>query len=108
MYSGKIVASSNNIPTTFGTGAGSLILTAPSAGNVEIINRTLSVLAVAITGDHNVPASTPYVNYIPPAPEGGSAGWVHDRFKVKIGDRIFIRSDTGSTVTSGTVYCNLW
>lgn len=110
MYRAKVVASTNNIPTTFDTSAGSLIFTAPSAGLLEIINTTNSVLIVAQTSHPTtVPSNSDSKgqNYIPAAPTSGSAGWVKDGFIVTLGDKIYLRSDSGSAVTTGSVYFNL-
>lgn len=115
MYASKIVASDNNIPTTYGTGAGSLLVSSlPSSRQIEIINTCESVLVVSVgpPSDDQVPNSVITTNrkqlYIPAAPTGSSAGWVKDFFSIRLGDRIYVRSDTGSAVTSGTVYINLW
>lgn len=115
MFAAKIVASTNNIPIAYDTTAGSLFFTAPSAGKIEIFHSCNAVLAIAIAGrDAGVtpPNSTITTNrrqlYIPPAPTGGYAGWVKDGLPVNQGDKVYIRSDSGSPVTVGTCYLNLW
>lgn len=108
MYTAKIVASDNNIPTTFGTGAGSLIVNgAPSSGALGVINTTESVLYVAVTSSPTVvPVSTLPGKCIPipAAPTGGTGVAVFDLLKITKGDLIYIRNDSGSAVSAGSVY----
>ena len=91
------------------------MFTAASTGQLEVINRTESVLAMTFVPAENTatPVSSITSNrhqaYIPPAPSStSSAGWVKDFLKMKQGDRVYLRSDTGSAVTSGIVYFNTW
>jgi hypothetical protein len=115
MYAAKIVASTNNIPTTYDATAGSLVMTAPSAGHLEVINTTTAVLAITIQSKNSpaaIPASSlatnPQQAYVPAAPSGSAAGWVKDGVIIQQGDKIYLRSDSGSSVSSGTVYFNVY
>lgn len=113
MFGHKIVASTNNIPASYDETDGSLAFTAPSGGHLEIINTCNSVLVVTKTSR---PATTPdsdittnrVQNYIPAAPTHGSAGWIKDGLMITLGDKIYIRSDTGAPVTTGSVYFNIY
>ena len=115
MYGAKIDSSSNNIPTTFDTTAGSLVIDGtPSSRQIEIINRTTEVLAITLVSKKEgvtVPSSVITTNrrqlYVPPAPTSGTAGWVKDYLKINQGDKLYLRSD-GSAASSGNVYINLW
>lgn len=109
-YSHKVVASVNNIPTSYDETAGSLMFTGASTSVLEIINTTNSVLAIAVVSAPQTPVSSITSNrsqfYIPAAPTSGSAGWVKDNFKITLNDRVYLRSDSGSAVTTGSVYFN--
>lgn len=112
MYA-TINATSNNIPTTFGIGAGSLILNgAPSGGQLAIINTTTEDIIFTITAhpttvpDDSV-STNPHQFLVPAAPSGGTAADTHDKFKVTKGDRVFIKS-AGSAATSGKVHAVIW
>lgn len=112
MYA-RINAASNNIPTTFGTGAGSLILNgAPSGGQLMVINTTASDIVYTITShptktpDDSV-TTNPAQYLVPAAPTGGGAIATHDFLAISQGDRIFIKAPDG-TVSSGKVSIVIW
>lgn len=109
MFAHKFDASSVNITSSFSL-ANSILITCP-ASIVEILNTTTSLLAITIAkGDSTVvPSAVLATNrqqlFIPPAPSGSAAGSVKDKMKVNTGDRLFIRTDTG-TASAGSAYLN--
>lgn len=112
MYA-TIDAASNNIPTTFGSGAGSLILDgAPSGGQLAVINTTTSDIVFTVTSKPSaVPDDSTAVNpaqyLVPAAPSGGTVANTHDYMAISKGDRIFIKSP-GGTTSSGKVHVIVW
>lgn len=108
-YGNIIDSSSNNIPTSFDSSAGSLLTSnAPSSGEIIILNYTSSVLAVFNGRVSSAPSSSlpgPQ-SFIPAAPSGG-AGVGTLSIKVTQGDRVYIRSASGSAASSGKVYWSL-
>jgi len=108
MYA-TINAATNNIPTTYGTGAGSLILNgSPAAGQLTVINTTGSDISFSVT---SLPGATPVDSTTTNTNQyivvGGSTS-SHDKFKIATGDRVFIKSLSGSVITSGKVHVIVW
>lgn len=115
MYAHELNSGVSTIPTSYDETAGSLMFAAASTGQFEVINRTTSVLVMTFVGSDNTqtPNSSITANrhqaFIPPAPTGSSAGWVKDFYKVKQGDRIYLRAHSSSGATSsGWVFFNTW
>lgn len=112
MYTATIDSSANNIPTTFGTGAGSKIISScPSGGALTIINGTDSVLYVSWGSfpGVKVPSSTlpGTMVAVPPAPSGGSGVGYFDKVHVAKGDSVFIMTGAGSARSSGSVWATV-
>ncbi len=115
MYAHELNSAVNTIPTSYDETAGSLMFTAASTGQFEVLNRTQSVLVMTFVSstDTQTPVSSVTSNrhqcFIPPAPSGSSAGFVHDFFKVKQGDRVYLRAHSSSGATSsGWVFFTTW
>lgn len=104
-----INAASTNIPTTFGTGASSLILTdvgGQGFGHMKIVNETSSRIALCLTDkDSGTPSSSTSTN---PSQDIVSATSTEFKDDIHIYDRVFLRSDSGSAITSGIVAVVLW
>lgn len=102
----KITASGGSpIPSSYTTGSQSLVLTelTGSVRHVAVFNNTASV--VAFTVAHPSPAFAPSNDqkdyYVPPG-----VGLTLD--EIGTSTQLFLRSDSGSTITSGTVYVQAW
>lgn len=110
----RINAATNNIPTSFDATAGSLILTATSAGACGLINTTSEWLVATISSAPTaVPSSDTSVNtkqYLFP-PSAGTAGsvaaQVMDYFSINNGDKVYIRT-LDAPATSGYVGIVIW
>lgn len=105
MYAGSILDSSaNNIPTSFDTTAGSkIIASCPSGGMLGFISTVAAVIAFEVGSYPGVavPSSTlPGRSGFIPSSGTGTIDW----FKVNQGDSVFIRSTTGSALSTGKVY----
>jgi hypothetical protein len=112
MYTAKVVASTNNVPTAFDRTAGSLIISsAPSSGNLTIINTTDSILYVVwgFYPGSSVPDSTipGKMISVPAAPSGGAGVLSADKAKVMQGDSVFIMTDASTARSSGKVVASL-
>lgn len=112
MYTNKIDASVNNIPASFGTGAGSqIIAAAPSGGDLTIINTTDSILYV-VWLKYNPGAAAPSSALpgtcmsVPAAPTSGT-GFGTFTGKITMGDTVFIRTDASSSRTTGVVVASI-
>jgi hypothetical protein len=92
----KVDAATNNIPTSFSTAAGSQVLTGltfptelcivnETAGRIGINNQTSSGSAPTGTS-HYLPANS------------------FACFDKRFARRVFVRSDTGSAISSGVIY----
>lgn len=112
MYTAKINAASNNIPTTFDRAAGSLIISsAPSGGILAFLNTTDTEVYVT-WGNYPgiaVPSSSMpgKMLVIPAAPTGGSGMAIIDKAQITQGDSVFIMTEAGSARTSGKVWCTI-
>lgn len=110
MYLAVVDSSSNNIPTTFDTSAGSLIVDgAPNASELSFINGTSGVVVGTINAKNQaVPSSTVATNrrcFMVAPSTSSMQNMLH--LKVEPGDQIYIRSDTGSALSSGKFYIHL-
>lgn len=108
-YGNIIDASSNNVPTSFDETAGSLLTSgAPSSGEMIFLNYTSAVLAVFSGKVASAPSSSlpGKQAFIPAAPTGGAGVGVLS-IKVTQGDRIYIRSASGSAATTAKIYWSL-
>lgn len=98
----KIDSSSTNIPSGFSTAAGSLVLTGIARADVlTIINETQSRIAVNYTTASTSSAPTLVDAYVPAAAASSFAGLALD--SCQIASNIYIKSDTGSAISSGVV-----
>lgn len=102
----KITASGGSpIPATYSTGSQSLVLTelSGSVRHIAVYNDTSS--AVAFTVAHPSAAFAPTNDekdfYVP-----AGVGLTLDDIGTTA--QLFLRSDSGSTITSGTVYVQAW
>ncbi len=108
-----INSASNNITTSFGSGAGSLLVNgAPSTGTVSFYNSCTGFVAITIIGTQTteVPSSDPTVSnqyLLWPAPSGGAATLTADKFPINKGDKVYVRSVSG-TLSSGSVAITAW
>lgn len=101
---GKVDASVNNIPTSFGTGAGSLVLTdIKNVKHMRVSNSTTGRLAIHYRGK-TTPSSA--LLYVSAAPASGEVIEFFD--DIEIGPSVYIRSDTGAAITTGTVTVSVW
>lgn len=109
MYTAKVDASVNNIPTSFDATAGSkIIASAPSGGVLGVINTTDSVIYI-VWGSFlggTLPSSTfpGTMLPIPPAPTGGSGCGIFDGAKVTKGDSVYIMTEAATARSSGKVW----
>src|SRR6476659_7849876 len=101
---GKIVASSNNIPTSFDTTAGSLVISGIGGRNYSHLkceNETSTRIAIATAAGTTAPSSTgTFILYVP-----ANNFRILDDYTVL--DRIYVQSD-GSAISTGTVECEVW
>lgn len=104
-----INAASTNIPTTYGTGASSLILTDvgdKGYRHIKIVNETSSRIALCLTDkDSGTPDSSTSTNDSQDIVSATSTEFKDD---IHLYDRVFLRSDSGSAITSGIVAVVLW
>lgn len=112
MYTAKIDASTDNVPITFGTGTGSYIISsAPSGGDLTVINTTDSILYVW-WGKYNTGATAPSSTLpgpcmsVPSAPSGGSGFGVFSG-KISKGDSVFVRTDATTLRSTGLVVVSI-
>lgn len=101
----KIDSSVNNIPTSFSTAAGSLALPAISGRQqtLVLINESSSRIAVNVSQNSATTAPTSVVDaYIPAAPANGFSSVTLDL--PVLSGTVYLKSDTGSAITSGLVY----
>lgn len=101
-----IDASSNNITTSFGSGAGSKILTGiKNAQHMRVESTCNAALAIAYKAkEGSVPSSAQA--YIAAAPTSGTVIEYFD--DIEVGAAIYIRSDSGGTISSGKVKVSVW
>lgn len=110
-----IDASSNNIPVSYDTTAGSRIINgAPTGGHITLYNSTSDFIGVTVqaAGTTAVPSSSISSNtsqyLIWPAPSGGAATTTADFFKIAKGDRVYIKTLNASPMASGKVAVTFW
>lgn len=97
---GAIVSGTNNITTSYGTGAGSKILTGLSyKGNITVQNGTSTDIYVSFST--NLCASTNADEMVVKASSTNAKDGAH------IGSQVCVRSSSG-TISSGTVYAEVW
>lgn len=107
----RVNSASDTIPTSFSTAAGSLVLSGIAlARGLIIVNETNSRIAINYkTGSTTGAPSSGQSNvdaYCPAAPSGTFSSVSIDN--VDVSSTIYIKSDTGSTITSGLVYGWVW
>jgi len=99
----RLDASSSNIPTSFTTGAGSLVMTGgANKGFFAIINYCTANLAVNYTWNDTATSPTLVDAYVPAAVSGGGPG-VLCLDNSLVSNTVFIASDSGATLASGIV-----
>ena len=102
----KVVASGGSpIPASYSTGSQSLVLTElnSSIRHIAVFNSTSSVIAFTVA--HPSPAFAPAndaKDYYVPA----GVGLTLD--EIGTTQQLFVRSDSGSAITSGNVYIQAW
>lgn len=105
----RIDSSVNNIPTTYASTSDSLItseLGARGFYHIKILNETTSRIAICnIDSGLGVPSSDPVTNRNQMYVSDEMAEW---RDSQHIYSSIYIRSDTGSAITSGIVVIEVW
>lgn len=112
MYTAKIDASVNNIPTAFDATAGSkIIASSPSGGVLTVINTTDSILYV-VWGKFKVgelPSSSipGKMISVPAAPTGGSGVRADDKAQITAGDSVYVMTDALTARSSGKVVATI-
>ncbi len=97
---GTIVASSNNITTSYGSGAGSQILSSLEyKGNITVQNTTGTAIIVSYTSN-TCSASSNDDMYV-------LNNTANTKYGAAIGSKVCVRSTSG-TISSGTVYAEVW
>ena len=97
-----IVSGTNNIPTAFSTAAASLALQGISfAENLLVVNGAASALVLNI--DAGSPTSAPTTDNLR-VPASATVQFNN----VKLSSTVYVRSDTGSAISSGTVAFSCW
>lgn len=98
----KIDASSNNIPTGFSTAAGSLVMTGVArATRLCVQNYQADRLAINYTAGDASNAPTVVQEYVPPGTSSIPGVIVLDNCQVS--STVYIKSDSGSVISSGVV-----
>ncbi len=108
-YSFRIDASTSNIPTTYSSASTSLITSALGAigyTHIKVSNETSGRIAICNTdADSGVPDSDPVTNPFQMYTPDNIIEW---KDSLHIYSNIYIRSDTGSAITSGIVIIEVW
>ena len=112
MHTVIIDASSTNIPASFDNTAGSLVIDgSPSSGQLAVLSTATEFIAYTVGDFHQRPVSTITDNrnqgVIPRAPTDATSAYINDEFKITRGNKLYIRSLSGSAITSGLVYITL-
>jgi hypothetical protein len=110
LQSARINGAANTIPTTYGTGGGSLIASEVlnSSSHLQVINGTTEVIAMSFIsgGIKTVPGTLVSENlqqlYVP-----ASGGIASDGFYLPQGTKVYIRSD-GSAASTGIFRLSVW
>ena len=100
----KVTASGGSpIPTAFSSGSSQsrIIQNLSGYSHAVVVNSTSSDVAVNFGNDASAPGDDTGNVYIPPG-----AGVVLDN--VRISGSVYLKSDSVSTITSGTVKVSLW
>jgi hypothetical protein len=109
IYSKYIDSASTNIPTTFGSGSTSKVITGIGGQgytHLKVFNDTGSRIALCITdADAAVPSSSNSTNTSQDYIASTSTEFKDD---IAVYDTIYIRSDSGSSITSGIVVIEVW
>jgi hypothetical protein len=109
VYCKRIDTSSTNIPTAFSSASTSKVITGLGSLGFEhfkILNDTSSRLAITLTDvDSGVPDSSTTVNTSQDFIASTSTEFKDD---IWVYDTVYIRSDTGSAITSGIVVLEFW
>lgn len=112
IFTGEFIdAAVNNIPTAFSSAAGSAITglrayAHASFSHLQIINTSTSMIGLVTANvDDGVPLATAKRARCP-----GNNTITFDAAKGKtlILDNLYIQSESGSVITSGTVIVNMW
>lgn len=109
VFSVRIDSSITNIPTTYDATANSLVIS--SLGglgfyHIKILNETTSRIALCNTdADSGVPDSDPITNPHQMYVSDEMAEW---RDGQHLYSHLYIRSDTGSTITDGVLVIEVW
>lgn len=102
-------AATTNIPTSYGSGSDSKILTALGElgfNHIKIVNETASRIAICLTNtDAAVPSSSNSANTSQNYTSSTSTEFLDD---LHIYDVIYLRSDSGAAITSGIVAIEVW
>lgn len=96
-------ASSNNVPTSFDATAGSAALTCGASYTVEIHNETTTALAIAFQQANKSAPSTDYAYVLAGAGAGAVFTKPDGSFQIGNNTKVYLRSVSGSAITSGTV-----
>lgn len=100
--SGKIVPGTNNVPTSFDTTAGSLLISNVTlAKNLKISNTAGGRLKINYQGSSSASAPTTVLAYI----ESNENKTWND---IQLGSFVYVASDTGSALTTGAVTGEVW
>jgi hypothetical protein len=98
----KIDASVNNIPDAFDATAGSQVMTVSLSGQQCILVKNITSTMISYVSADSVPsASTTERFYVP-------ANTYEERCSTAIKSKIYIQSEGGSDITSGTVTVGVW
>lgn len=103
--SGKVTASTNNVPTAFSTGAGSLVLSGlqgKAYDHLMIINETSTQISVISDPSATTAPSASSTARVFVAANGTAT---FDKFPIF--DAVYIQSE-GSAISSGTVEVQVW
>jgi hypothetical protein len=102
--SGKLTASGTNIPTSFDTSAGSLVLSSVGGKgyrHLKCENETATEVTVITAQGTSAPSASSTARFFVPA----NSFRILDDFTVL--DRVYVQSE-GSAIATGTVECEVW
>lgn len=104
----KVTASSTNIPASFDfANAASLVLTGVAyAVHLTVVNETTTRIKVNHIHGDATSSPTQITFYVPAASSGSFVAAVNDG--IQVSSTVFIASDSGSAISSGTVYGWVW
>lgn len=106
--SNKIVCASTNVPTAFDfANPASLALQGIAyARGIAIVNETTSRIAFNYTHGSTTSSPTAVQAYVPAGGSGSFSATVLD--EIKVSSTIYIKSDTGSPISSGNILLWIW